>query len=237
MIAASSRSGALPSGRWRLPPSARRSCQTRIWLKRKRASISLATRASVHSPVAYPSASGPVFKARSRLCSSRAAGDSRWVAEQVGCGNDYRHKNAERHTLFRITMGISLPGLSSCEAWTEPRARRRRLSRGARTVTGISSTNSLPQRRYTRGARPRPDLAPGREGRLIRRLFACRGSSRLGNGCCRRWPRNPRWTCETELGACRRGGASTGEQGHSGKGGSTQNSGGPGAGGLFSWKA
>jgi hypothetical protein len=73
-IACSSRSSARPLGRWQLQLSLRRirhTCEgsycTPYWC-----SMSLRTRASVHSPVAYPNASGPHLSVRSSSASWRA---------------------------------------------------------------------------------------------------------------------------------------------------------------------
>src|SRR5947207_2007760 len=67
-IACSSRSSARPVGRWQLQPSLRRMRQTWSWWYRTpvRCSMRSRTRPAVHSPLAYPSASGPRVSARSR---------------------------------------------------------------------------------------------------------------------------------------------------------------------------
>src|SRR5215472_11059265 len=70
-IACSSRSSARPLGRWQLQLSLRRIRHTceglyRTWYC---CSISLRTRASVHSPVAYPNTSGPALSVRSTSAS------------------------------------------------------------------------------------------------------------------------------------------------------------------------
>src|SRR5260370_26501023 len=67
-IACSSRSSALPLGRWQLQLSLRRMRQTwSSWYRTPvRYSMSARTRLAVHSPLANPNASGPRLSARSR---------------------------------------------------------------------------------------------------------------------------------------------------------------------------